>query len=58
MAPMLLTMELFEKKNFKKRSKIFQNYSEALYLGQQGSRWRAIRAKKSPCEGRLRFLVG
>ena len=24
----------------------------------QGSRWRAIRAKKSPCEGWLRFLVG
>ena len=24
----------------------------------QGSRWRAIRAKKSPCEGWLRFIVG
>ena len=24
----------------------------------QGSRWRAIRAKKSPCEGWLRFPVG
>jgi hypothetical protein len=24
----------------------------------QGSRWSAIRAKKSPCEGWLRFLVG
>jgi len=24
----------------------------------QGSRWRAILAKKSPCEGWLRFLVG
>jgi len=24
----------------------------------QGSRWRAIWAKKSPCEGWLRFLVG
>jgi hypothetical protein len=45
-------MELFGKKIFKKkRSKIFQNYAEALYRGQQGSRWRAIRAKKSPCEG-------
>jgi hypothetical protein len=28
------------------------------YIPKQGSRWRAIRAKKSPCEGWLRFLVG
>jgi hypothetical protein len=24
----------------------------------QGSRWRAIRAKKSPCEGWLHFIIG
>ena len=29
-----------------------------LFSLSQGSRWRAIRAKKSPCEGWLRFLVG
>ena len=30
----------------------------SIYRYEQGSLWRAIRAKKSPCEGWLRFLVG
>jgi hypothetical protein len=29
-----------------------------LLISLQGSLWRAIRAKKSPCEGWLSFLVG
>ena len=27
-------------------------------MSDQGSRWRAMQAKKLPCEGWLRFLVG
>jgi hypothetical protein len=27
-------------------------------MSDQGSRWRAMQAKKSPCEGWLHFLVG
>jgi hypothetical protein len=33
-------------------------YIQSMRFQAEGSRWRAIRAKKSPCEGWLRFLVG